>query len=290
LHYPDISLILSYKYYTAVNILSCKKKHKEARLMKPEKKLPPGVRLQYAKDDLIIKEGDYGISIYEIISGKVGIFVDSGGRNIMTGTKGPGMIIGEMAFLAGNVCRRFTSARALENCCLEALHPTMLLNAYKQMPSILRFITNQALRIQVRMNKMVSGFSLVERQPKGIQSQKLSDQWVERRKFYRKTVSMECVFRPVNSPKGLRLKGRIRNISREGLHMVVDLSSSLKCTSISGDELFINAYLMPDQKVNMTTKIIWSKKGGTGETVYLGMAIIHITIEDQQKLGFFLMP
>lgn len=196
-----------HKFYTADNILSFKKKHNEARLMKPEKKLPPVIRLQYAKDDLIIKEGDYGISIYEIISGKVGIFVNSGGRNIMIATQDPGMIIGEMAFLAGNACRRSTSARALENCCLEALHPTMLLNAYKQMPTILRLITNQALRIQIRMNKMVSGLSLVEGQPKGIQSQKLYDQWVERRKFYRKTVSMECVFRPVNSPKGLKLKG-----------------------------------------------------------------------------------
>jgi CRP-like cAMP-binding protein len=290
LHYPDISLILSYKYYTAVNILSCKKKHKEARLIKPEKKLPPVVRLQYAKDDLIIKEGDYGISIYEIISGKVGIFVDSGGMNIMIATQGPGMIIGEMVLLAGNAGRRSTSARALENCCLESLHPTMLLNAYKQMPTILRLITNQALRIQVRMNKMVSGLSLVEGQPKGIQSQKLSDQWVERRKFYRKTVSIECIFRPVNSPKGLRLKGRIRNISREGLHMVVDLSSSLKCTSIPGDEFLISAYLMPDQKVNMTTKVLWSKKGETAKTVCLGIAITHMTIEDQRKLGFFLMP
>ena len=268
-------------------------------MIKPEKKLPPVLRLQYAKDDLIIKEGDYGISIYEIISGKVGIFVDSGGMNIMIATQGPGMIIGETVLLAGNDGRRSTSARALENCCLESLHPTMLLNAYKQMPTILRLITNQALRIQVRMNKMVSGLNLVEGQPKGIQSQKLSDQWVERRKFYRKTVSMECVYRPVNSPKGLKLKGRIRNISREGLHMVVDLSSSLKCTSIlgddkctsiPGDEFLISAYLMPDQKVNMTTKILWSKKGETAETVCLGMAIAHMTIDDQRKLGFFLMP
>lgn len=47
---------------------------------------------------------------------------------------------------------------------------------------------------------------------------------------------------------------------------------------------------MPDQKVNMTTKILWSKKGETAETVCLGIAITHIAIDDQRKLGFFLMP
>jgi len=63
-------------------------------------KIPPPVRLNFSKDDLIIKEGDYGISVYEIISGKVGVYIDSGDTEIMIATLNSGMIIGEMTFLA----------------------------------------------------------------------------------------------------------------------------------------------------------------------------------------------
>ena len=258
-------------------------------MKKTEIKIPPVVRLQYAKGDLIIKEGDYGISISEIISGKVGIFVDSGGKEIEVATLGPGRTVGEMAFLAGNINPRSTSARALEESCLEAWHPTMLLNAYKQMPTILRLITSQALKLMVRMNKMVSRLSLAEEQIKDSQAQKLYDTREDRRKFYRKKVSMKCFFRPGDSLKAPKIKGLIRDISKEGLQLVVDTSSSLKCTFIPGDELFISTYLMPDQEVNMTAKIVWSKKGETADTVYLGMAITQITIKDQRKLDFFLM-
>lgn len=37
--------------------------------MSNRKKLPPITRLKYHKGDLVIKEGDYGTSIYKIISG-----------------------------------------------------------------------------------------------------------------------------------------------------------------------------------------------------------------------------
>jgi hypothetical protein len=35
--------------------------------MTEKKKIPPVVHLSYSKGDLIIKEGDYGISIYKIL-------------------------------------------------------------------------------------------------------------------------------------------------------------------------------------------------------------------------------
>ncbi|MGD9384645.1 MAG: hypothetical protein PVH55_11395 [Desulfobacterales bacterium] len=48
-------------------------------MTKTKEKIPPVLELSYSKGDLIIKAGDHGISIYEVISGKVGIFVESGG-------------------------------------------------------------------------------------------------------------------------------------------------------------------------------------------------------------------
>ena len=259
-------------------------------MTKAKRKIPPVIKLNYSKGDLIIKEGDYGTSIYEVISGKVGIFVESGGTETRVAILGPGMIIGEMTFIAGSTSTRSASARALEECCLEAWHPAMLLNAYKKMPDVLRLIAGQALKLIVRMNKIVVGLSLKEGQHKDSQTQELSDQWEEKRKFYRKRVSLECIFRPANSPKDLKIRGRIRDISKEGLQMTVKTSGLLNYTLIPGDELFISTYFVSDQKVNMTAKMTWLKKGETDGTISLGMAFTHMEPEDRKRLGFFLMP
>lgn len=259
-------------------------------MTKTKEKIPPVVKLNYSKGDLIIKAGDYGISIYEIISGKVGIFVESGGAETRVAILGPGMIVGEMAFISGNTTTRSASARALEDCCLEVWHPAMLLNAYKQMPDVLRLIAGQALKLITRMNKMVVELSLKQGKLKDSQTQDLSDQRENKRNFYRKMVSLECVFRPVNSPKDFELPGRIRDISKGGLGMTVKKSGLLNYTPVSGDELFISTYFVPDQKVNMTAKIIWLKKGETDGVITLGMVFTHIDPEDRKRLGFFLMP
>ena len=106
--------------------------------MKTEEKIPPVVRLQYASGDLVTKEGDFGLSIYEIISGKVGIYVDSSGTEIQVATLGPGMIIGEMSFLKGTSSPRTASARALEDCCLEAWHPNMISAVYSFLSALFK--------------------------------------------------------------------------------------------------------------------------------------------------------
>lgn len=258
--------------------------------MTTEEKIPPVVRLEYVSGDLIIKEGDFGLSIYEIISGKVGIFVDSSGTEIQVATLGPGMIIGEMSFVTGTLSPRSTSARALEDCCLEAWHPNMITTAYKQMPTILGLIAGQSLKSLGRMNKMVSGFSSKKRQDEIEQVQESSDRLSTRRSFYRKEFDKECVYRPVNSPKSLKLIGRIKNISRGGMQMVANTSNSLDYTHVPGDKFFVSVYLKPGQLVNMTAKIVKLQKGDSAGTISMGMAFTHMTQEDQKRLGFFLMP
>jgi len=258
-------------------------------MTKTKGKIPPVVKLNYSKGDLIIKEGDYGTTIYEVISGKVGIFIESGGTESRVATLVPGMIVGEMAFIAGDTSTRSASVRALEDCCLEVWHPVMLLNAYKKMPDVLRLIAGQALKLIVRMNKMVVELSIKEGQSRDSQTQELSDQLEENRKFYRKKVNLECVFRPANSPKNIKLLGQIRDISKGGLQMTVKTSGLLNYTLASGDELFISTYFVLDQKVNMTAKIIWLKKGKTDGTISLGMVLSHMDPDDRKRLGFFLM-
>jgi CRP-like cAMP-binding protein len=59
---------------------------------------PPIVRLSYRKGDLIIKEGDYGVSIYKILEGKAVVLQESEGREIPLTTLGIGDIFGERTF------------------------------------------------------------------------------------------------------------------------------------------------------------------------------------------------
>ena len=258
-------------------------------MTKNKEKIPPVVKLNYSKGDLIIKAGDYGKSIYEIISGKVGIFVESGGAENRVAILGPGMIVGEMAFLSGNTGTRSASARALEDCWLEVWHPAILLNDYKKMPDVLRLIAGQALKIIVRMNKMVVELSLKQGKHKDRQTQKLSDQWADKRKLYRKMVSLKCVFRPANSPEELKIRGIIRDVSMGGLRITVDRLGFRNYIPIPGDELFVSTYFESNQKVNMTGKVVWLKKGGTDGTISLGMAFTQMDPDDRKSLGFFLM-
>jgi hypothetical protein len=258
-------------------------------MTKNKEKIPPVVKLYYSKGDLIIKAGDYGISIYEIISGKVGIFVESGGAETRVAILDPGMLVGEMAFVSGNTGTRSASARALEDCCLEVWHPAMLLSEYKQMPEVLRRITGQALKLITRMNKMVVELSLKQEKLNEGQAHGGVDPQEENRKFYRKRVSLECVFRPVNSPKDLKLPGRIRDISKGGLGMAVKTSGLINYTPVFGDELLISTYFKLDQKVNMTAKILWLKKHETEGAISLGTVFTHMEPDDRKKLGFFLM-
>jgi len=259
-------------------------------MTKNQEKIPPVVKLNYSKGDLIIKAGDYGISIYEVISGSVGIFVESGAAETRVAILDPGMIFGEMAFVSGNTGIRSESARALEDCCLEVWHPAMLLNDFKQMPDVLRSITGQALKLIARMDKMVVELSSKQEKLKDVQTPGGYDPQEDKRKFYRKTVSLECVFRPVNRPKDFKLSGRIGDISMGGLGMSVKTSDLLNYTPVFGDELFISTYFKPDQKVNMSVKILWVKKGKTDGAIFLAGVFIHMEREDRKRLGFFLMP
>jgi CRP-like cAMP-binding protein len=67
--------------------------------MNGKEKLPPVKLLRYKKGDLIVKQGDYGISIYKVIKGKVQIFDESGGKETDLVALDPGGIIGDMNFL-----------------------------------------------------------------------------------------------------------------------------------------------------------------------------------------------
>ena len=88
-----------------------------------EKKVPAIVRLLYLKGEQIIKEGDYGSSIYKIVSGRVRIFKCFGKDKTTLAILDRGDIFGEMTFFNLGLEPRSASAVAMEDVVLEVWHP-----------------------------------------------------------------------------------------------------------------------------------------------------------------------
>lgn len=258
--------------------------------MEKETKRPPVVKLVYAKDDLIIKEGNYGVSIFEVISGKVGIFIDSDGAAVQVATLGPGDIIGEMIFLTGTHTPRSASARALTECVLEAWHPDLLASDYSNMPPILRQLADQAMRRLMRLNKMVTTYSAKIKAHEPAQAPLEKDNWASKRAHYRKVVNLTCEYRPVGASKELRLAGKILDLSQGGLKMMIRSVNAIKFSHVPGDEFIVDTSLGELQPVTMTAKVANIDKGEAPQTILLGMTFTYMNYEDRRRLGFFLLP
>ncbi len=141
--------------------------------------------LTFEKGELIIKQGDYGISIYKILSGKVKIFRTYNGVEVPLATLEPGSIIGEMAFLNKDADVRSASARAMEDTELEVFHPIDLVEKYAKTSDVLKIIIDQALSRLLRINRLMDQLAAKEREDKGHPRGK-EDPWSSTREFYRK--------------------------------------------------------------------------------------------------------
>ena len=71
----------------------------------------------YGAGDAIVTEGDQGIGLYVIVSGRVNIKQNNQGSEIDLGTMGPGEVFGELALLT-NEARQATVRAAEPTTCL----------------------------------------------------------------------------------------------------------------------------------------------------------------------------
>lgn len=246
------------------------------------------VRLRYKKGDLIIKEGDYGISIYKIVSGKVMVYAETEDLDIPLGTLGPGEVIGEMIFLDQNIERRSASARALENTEVESWHPGMLAKEYERMPPILKIIADQALVRLIRMNRLIP--QLVKREAQEKTKPKLRPAHLEQRRHYRKEVSLRASCRPVGATTGRALSGEIKDVSLGGVGMEIRLPRVGKFPYKVQDEFIINTVLPNGKDLELRAEILSIKKSGAPGKLFLGMCFTDLTDIATRELGFFLMP
>ena len=127
--------------------------------MQETKKIPPIVHLSYSKGELIIKEGDYGISIYKIVKGNVRIFRKLGEYKITLATLGKGEVFGEMTFFNFLLEPRSASVEAMDDVVLEVWHSALLADEYKRISPMLRYVLKQTLSRLLKLNKVVSDLS-----------------------------------------------------------------------------------------------------------------------------------
>jgi len=127
--------------------------------MPETKKIPPIVHLSYSKGELIIKEGDYGISIYKIVKGNVRIFRKLGEHKITLATLGKGEVFGEMTFFNFLLEPRSASVEAMDDVVLEVWHSALLADEYKRISPMLRYVLKQTLSRLLKLNKIVSDLS-----------------------------------------------------------------------------------------------------------------------------------
>jgi len=247
--------------------------------------------LKYQKGEQIIKQGDYGVSIYKVVSGKVQVFRQSKGAEVPLATLEVGEIIGEMVFLKKDAELRSASVKALEDTELEVWHPRDLVKKYEQTSLALKVIIDQALGRLERMNKFMD--KLAAKVPK--EESKSKEKWHflnSRRRFYRKKVDIECKYVPSNRPKGFPsfLKGRIKDISMSGLSIEVFPKNEAATPHKEGDSFHIDTVLPNGQDLNVTAEIVSVKK--KRGKIRLGMKFRELPdyYGTRKTLGFFLMP
>ena len=177
---------------------------------------PPTVRLRYKKGELIVKEGDFGISIYKIIKGKVRIFNQSEDKEVILAILGPGEVFGEMAFLSKKIQVRSASARAIQDSELEVWQPEILSEDYEDVAAVIKHMTDKAQKRLVRMNRFIVQMSVTEADEREKTTRDEGNETTAKRIHYRKNVSLPCLYRPVDIPSKLQLYGRIKNISLTG--------------------------------------------------------------------------
>jgi len=244
----------------------------------------PTIRLSYRKGDLIMKEGDYGISIYRVKQGHVRVTQQQGEMEVPLATLGPGEYFGELVFLSKSVETRSASVRAVDDVEVEVMHPVRLAKEYDGMPPILRYITNQTLNRLGRMNKVYA--QLLKK--KQLETMGPKDPGAAKRKHFRKSVDLPCVYQVAGSGK-VRMQGRITDISVGGLGMDVSSRNALNVRHETGTELTIHTTLPSGREIELTGKIqTVSKNAGPGR-VQLGIQFTRLTGEATKTLGFFMM-
>jgi CRP-like cAMP-binding protein len=251
--------------------------------------IPTTYRLRYKKGDQILKQNDFGISIYKILSGKVLIFRECEDVEVPIAILGKGSIIGEMIFFLKATEVRSASAKALEDSELEATHPTELLKEYEMSAPILKLMARQALNRLTRVNRFLDRL-IVNEQEKPENSRSGLSIWKTNRRFYRKKVNLTCKYTSKTRLTGFNatLEGTIKDISMTGLGLEIDPRNESAIPHEIGEVFQVETILPNAKELKLVCTLVRSSKGRG----YISLGMMYLELSDDAKriLGFFLLP
>jgi CRP/FNR family cyclic AMP-dependent transcriptional regulator len=249
----------------------------------PESKVPPIVRLLYSKGEQIIKEGDYGSSIYKILSGRVRIFRSFGRDRTTLAILDRGDIFGEMTFFNLGLEPRSASAVAMEDVVVEVWHPARLTDEYNNMQLILRYIIRQSMKRLVRMNKIVEELS----SKKEVATE--FDPRVTQRQYFRKKWDQGFTYGSLDRSKTFNLTGMIRDVSLNGVGAEVPYENTNKLRHELGDELALNIQFTSGKTVSLDSRIKSVRRSITMGNLFLGLEFKNISREAVREISMFMM-
>jgi CRP-like cAMP-binding protein len=260
-------------------------------MAKPPSKFSDVTVLKYKKGEQIIKQGDYGISIYIILNGYVEVFRESGREDVALGTLGPGDIFGEMVFLNKGVEVRSASVRALQDSEIEVWHPDDLRKKYEEVAPVLKAMINQVLGRIFRMQKLLDKLAPKTPGQKETKGEGKTPK-ESRRRYYRKNVDIPCDYLALHPSKDVRnpMKGRIKNLSMTGLRMEISSVNTSYTSHEVGTSFRIDTVLPNSQSLKLTAKIVnVNKQEGK---LRLGMQFHDLPDYDgtRKTLWFFMLP
>lgn len=248
--------------------------------------------LKYKKGEQIIKQGDYGVSIYIILNGYVEVFRESDETQVVLATLGPGDIFGEMIFLTKGVEVRSASARALQDSEIEVWHPDDLAKKYEETAPILKTMINQVVKRLLRMQKLLD--KLAPKTSGQRETKKAEEKLAKesRRHYYRKNVDIACNYFPLHAGKDFHnpMKGRVKNLSMTGLRMEASPANASLASHQVGKTFRIETVLPNGQPLKLTAKIVnVNQQGGK---LRLGMQFHDLPDYDgtRKTLWFFMLP
>jgi CRP/FNR family transcriptional regulator, cyclic AMP receptor protein len=248
-----------------------------------ETKVPPIVRLSYSKGEQIIKEGDYGSSIYKILSGRVRIFKCFGKDRTTLAILDRGDIFGEMTFFNLGLEPRFASAIAMDDAVLEVWHPARLSDEYNNMPPILGYIVQQSLKRLVRMNRIVDEMSSRK------EAATEFDPRVTQRQYFRKRWDQEFTYAPLGRSKSFRFIGMIRDVSLNGVGVEVPHENSQELRHELGDEFVLNIQFTSGKTVSLDSSIKSVRRSITLGYLFLGLEFKNVSKEAIREISRFMM-
>jgi CRP/FNR family cyclic AMP-dependent transcriptional regulator len=248
-----------------------------------DKKVPSIARLFYSKGEQIIKEGDYGSSIYKILSGRVRIFKSFGKDTNTLAILDRGEIFGEMTFFNLGLEPRSASAVAMDDAMLEVWHPARLTDEYNNLQPILHNIIQQSLKRLVRMNKVVDELSSKK------EAETELDPMVALRQYFRKKWDQEFTYDPLDRSKKLGLTGMIRDVSINGVGVEVPYENTRKLRHEPGDELALNIPFTSGKTISLESRIKSVRKSVTLGYLFLGLEFKNMSKEAIREISMFIL-